>query len=261
MKKIPLILLPALLLVLASCDEDDTNDSDFFQTEIVGPEGILQNLKATNIDDIGFPWYQFGDRLDDFVKLKSWDIAQDGLIPVKSNGFDIAENALDEIEAKVGKTLFDRTSIANVPDNEVTRGIIVSQGTALGAFGSTTDPNGCGHVSKGIGTTAYPDVSFTVFENEDGDIIDYVQTGGHYDNNGNINTVLYVHLGAPACQSDINVDLAIHEIGHALGMGPHFSGFGFGPAIDGNFWNVLHTIYNNPTGTLESDIVINQINF
>jgi len=139
----------------------------------------------------------------------------------------------------------------------------VSEGTALGAFGSTSDPNACGHVSQGIGTASYPTPIIDVTETDPntGEVISYTIEGGFYDSTGTINTVLYVHIGAPACANEINLDLVVHEFGHALGMGAHFQGFGFGPAVDGNFWNVLHTMYHNATGTTENNIDINQIKF
>lgn len=246
---------------LYSCDEDDS-DNNADSTTIVGEQGILQNLKQTNIDDSGFPWYNVHPQITDFVKLKSWNTSLDGLIPVKTGGYLLADQALDAIEEEVGRPLFDRQSIANTPNDQISRGIIVSQGTALGAFGSTTDPNACGHVSEGIGTTAYPFPIFNYeYDPDTGELIGYTLDDGWYDNTGNINTVLYVHIGAQSCQNPIGIDLVIHEFGHALGMGAHFEGFGFGPAVDGNFWNVLHTMYNNPTGTSEDDLSINQIKF
>jgi hypothetical protein len=248
-------------LFLWSCDEDDSNNEGS-STDIVNEDGILLNLKSTNLDDIGFPWYNVLEPIDDFKRLKTWNTSLDGLIPVKTGGFDLAEEALNVIESEVGKVLFDRQSIANTPNDQITRGIIVSQGTALGAFGSTTDPNACGHVSEGIGTTAYPFPLITYeFDPDTGDVIGYTLEDGWYDSTGNINTVLYVHIGAASCENPIDLDLVVHEFGHALGMGAHFEGFGFGPAVDGNFWNVLHTMYNNPTGTLEDNITINQIKF
>lgn len=254
------VLLISILLL--SCN-DDEGDNESFQTEILGEEGIMTNLKSTNLDDSGFPWSNISNTypsITDFIRLKTWNTSQ-GLIPVKTNGFALANEALDKIEAEVGLNLFDRNSIANIPDNEITKGIIVSQGTALGAFGSTNDPNACGHVSSGVGTTGYPPFQIEINFNEENEFESYELVNTWYDDAGNINTVLYVHIGAPSCENEIGLDLVVHEFGHALGMGGHFEGFGFGPAVDGNFWNVLHTMYNNPTGTLEENIVINPIKF
>lgn len=261
------LLIPLFCFVLLfNCeDEDDDGNNDGFQTEVVGPDGILQNLKVTNLNDSGFPWHCFAcsfPEINDFEVLKTWNISQDGLIPVKTGDFDLANQALDQIESEVGRTLFDRTSIANTPNNQITRGIIVSEGTALGAFGSTEDPNACGHVSSSIGTTAYPPFEYEVFyDSVTGEYMGYELNDAWYDNMGNINTVLYVHIDAPACANPITLDLVVHEFGHALGMGSHFEGFGFGPAVDGNFWNVLYTMYNNASGTNETDLNINQIKF
>ncbi|WP_375585651.1 hypothetical protein [Cyclobacterium xiamenense] len=262
MKCFVYLILLALASSVLSCEEAESRYSDSEST-IVGPTGILENIKKTNLSDEGFPWYSLQTYgIYDLIKLKSWNITKDGLIPVKTGGYVLAEQALDTIEKEVGKKLFDRASIANTPDTDIKRGIIVSRGTALGQFGSTTDPNGCGHVSQGVGTTSYPLPTFTITEQAtSGEVLDYVLTDGFYDATGTINTVLYVHIGAAACANEINVDMVIHEFGHALGMGAHFDGFGIGPAIDGNFWNTLHTIYNNPTGTTEDDLVIYQVKY
>lgn len=250
-----------LFILLSGCGDDD-NQNDNNQSVIVGSDGILSNLKSTNIDDSGFPWYTVHPAILDYIRLKSWNVEQDGLIPVKSNGLALANQAMDKIEEEIGKTIFDRTSIANTPDDQISRGLIVSQGTALGAFGSTEDPNACGHVSEGIGTTSYPVQNFDYqYDDDTGELIGYTQEGGWYDASGSINTVLYIHIGAPSCQNEIDLDLVVHEFGHALGMGRHFEGFGLGPAVDGNFWNALHTMYNNPSGTLEEDVVVSQIKF
>ena len=44
------------------------------------------------------------------MKLKSWNVENNGLIPVKTNGYQLANQALDVIEQQVGKSLFDRLS-------------------------------------------------------------------------------------------------------------------------------------------------------
>ncbi|MEM1260413.1 MAG: hypothetical protein AAGH81_17950 [Bacteroidota bacterium] len=262
MKKINYLFLLCIVFLLFNCGDDEGSEGS--STEVVGEVGILTNLKTTNLDDNNFPWYDIdglqAENTDMFKKLKSWNVEDNGLIPVKTNGYQLADQALNVIEQQVGKSLFDRTSIANAPDAEITKGLIVSQGTALGAFGSTNDPNACGHVSAGIGTTSYPSYGLFTDTDEDGEILVIIEDGW-YDATGTIDTVLYVHIGAPTCDNEIDLDLVIHEFGHALGMGAHFEGFGLGPAVDENFWNVLHTIYNNRAGTLEENIVINQIEF
>lgn len=364
-----ILTLSLLMFTLNSCDgsgEDDNNNNDDtgFDTEIVGESGILENLNTTNLDTSGFPWYyqddvnETGCGLSELTngKLKRWDVENEGLIPVKIGTVPFATEALDAIEDKLGMTLFDRTSIGNTPNENVSKGLIFSDGTASGPNPSTD----CGHVSSGVGTFSYPyegedseysseniyfeydnegnivghdnpmvglaydeagnavgnileDTPFIFDDNgavigmkadEDELIKDingnaictilYNKTlydsdgmaiganawisGSHedrdaylikyravedpfYDATGRINTVLYVHIGSSACESEIDLDLVVHEIGHALGLGAHFEGFGYGPAVDGNFWNVLNTLYHNPIGSYGSSVDIHQIEF
>jgi len=202
-------------------------------TDTVEPDSILPNMKVTNIDESGFPWYGIA-----VGKLKRWDYTADGLIPVKTNGIALANQAMNSIEKELGLIIFDRASIENIPSDNITRGIIVMEGTAIGS-GGNVDENTCGTVSAGVGTTGYP------FE--------------FYNESGNINSVLYVHLSSSMCSADLNI--AIHEFGHALGLGAHFEGFGIGPSIDDNFWNVLYNIYNNNVGAEENSLTITPIYF
>jgi hypothetical protein len=227
MKKTNLLLAALISALLAGCGGGSDSNP------VLGPTGIMNNLKSTNLDESGSPWVRLA-----VGKLKLWDVNQNGLIPVKTKNISIAIQALDQIEQELGVVIFDRTSVSNVTDNLVSRGIIVSSDTAIGP-GGVVDSNACGHVSAGIGTTSFP-ASF-------------------YNSNGNINTVLYVHLSSAGCTATTNI--AIHEFGHALGMGPHFAGFGIGDAIDSNFWNVLYNMYNNNVGEIESNLVITQVKF
>jgi hypothetical protein len=221
MKNIIFLFCVAILL---SCEDKET---------VVGTEGIIANIVATNIRSNSFPW-----NVDESANetLKRWNIEDDGLIPIKLNNNQRAIDAINKVEDVLGIIIFDRTSIADTPDSEITRGLIVSEGTALSPNG-VVDENTCGMVSEGIGTTGYPP--------------DFLQ------DSGNINTVLYVHLSSTGCTASSEV--SIHEIGHALGLGAHFDGFGNGPPINDNFWNVLYNIYYNPIGATESELVITKI--
>jgi hypothetical protein len=217
-------LLIFFSVVLLACSDDN---------EVADSAGILANIKSTNLDSNKSPWIA---KSAAHGMLKRWDIENNGVIAVKLNGAAHASTALDKIEEILGFQVFDRTSIANTPDDQITRGLIVSQGTAINPSGGV-DENTCGMVSAGIGTTSRPQ--------------------NFYSETGEINTVLYVHLSSSRCTADLPV--TIHEFGHALGLGQHFNGFGDGDPINENFWNVLYNLYHNPIGSTESALTITKI--
>ena len=236
-KVIALFLSVFFVFMSVGCSEID-GEYDVASNPIVGPVGIADNLDVTNVDETSFPWEYIAPG-----KLKAWDINANGLIPVKHGDNAMALSAMDEIESVLGLTLFDRTSIEGVLDENIDRGLIVSIGTAIGPNG-TVDENTCGMVSAFSDDTSWPSEQW-------------------YSADGNISTKLYVHVGSSMCEAQTAI--AIHELGHALGMGAHFVGFGLGVGdgsiYDGNFWNVLYNIYHNNVGTNKEDININQIMF
>lgn len=235
MPRLPLVLV-VLALPLAGCTEegDAPNTSE-------GPAAISRYVHVTNLNSANFPWdaINFPDGAAQ-GKLKRWDIEGAGLIPVKLNGSTLATNAIDDIEARMGRTLFDRTSIANTPDEQILRGLIVSTGTAMGPDGPS-----CGHVGQGPADTSYPSFLYSGATSE---FIPF------YTDAGVISTRLYVNLSSIRCSASLAV--AIHEFGHALGMGAHFNGFGMGPPVSENFWRVLYTLYGNPVGSVADDITV-----
>ncbi len=215
--KLALSILLALLIV--SCTGGKNQETS----------EVLRNLRETNLDSRYFPWtYGMANG-----RTKRWDIERDGLIPVKLNGSALAQEAIMQIEAVLQMSLFDTTSIADTSDEMIDRGIIVSEGTAIGPGGTVTR-NTCGHVSAFPETTVFPEK--------------------FYNSEGRINTRLYVSLSSKKCMASL--EIAIHEFGHALGLGKHFSGFGIGEAIAPSFWQVLYTLYYNDVGTSAEDLNI-----
>jgi hypothetical protein len=212
-------LLVFLFLILSSCAKAGSQ----------GTRYILRDLEKTNLSSNRFPWIA---GLAD-GKTKRWDIERDGLIPVKLNGSTLGKDAIEEIEAMLQMSIFDTTSIASMPDDKIIRGIIVSEGTALGPNGSITKST-CGHISARPDATTYPE--------------------NFYGANGRINSRLYVNLSSEKCTASL--EIAIHEFGHALGLGSHFSGFGSGDVISPAFWQTLYTLYHNEVGTSEEDLQI-----
>jgi hypothetical protein len=208
-----------LVLLIASCTG----------VENQGTVEVLRNLRTSNLDSSQFPW----TRSIADGRTKRWDIERDGLIPVKVNGSALAQEAITEIETILQMSLFDTTLVANLPDDMIVRGIIVSEGTAIGPGGAVTR-NTCGHVSALPETTEYPE--------------------NFYNSEGRINTRLYVSLSSKKCTASL--EIAIHEFGHALGLGKHFTGFGSGKAIAPSFWQVLYTLYHNDVGISAEELNI-----
>ncbi|RFA29143.1 hypothetical protein CAI21_10245 [Alkalilimnicola ehrlichii] len=162
----------------------------------------------------------------------------DDLIPVKTNGSELAERAMDEIERVFNRHVFDRHSIANVPDDEIDAGIIVSMGTSPVPDGA--DPRAfCANVA--VGPNDLSPISNNIWQDDASYEIDFP---------------VFINLGNPDCSPNLNI--VIHEFGHAMGLEGHFPGFGMGGAISNNFWLVLFSLYNNPPGTREQDLLLHR---
>ncbi|CAA0109860.1 Uncharacterised protein [Zhongshania aliphaticivorans] len=273
MKRIFCSLMLPLAVALAGCGGGGGGGSSL---PVVDEAGILDNLKITNLNysnpyasrtsswgwdtnpvcddpakkengtvygDPDCPYREppRSDQWEDTTidRLKKWDIAGEGLIPVKHNDSQYGIHAMDTIEEKVGMTLFDRNSILNVADEDIERGIIISEGTATGGF---NQPAGfaCGNVHP------YDQPYNVRYE--------------WYDEHGVIFGPLMLHIGSDdphGCTNGANLyDIAVHEMMHALGLGTHFEGFGIGPMFDDNAWNVLHNILTNQQNANEFELVI-----
>jgi len=166
--------------------------------------------------------------------LKRWDY-NSAKIPVKLNGSVVAQQALDVIETKLGHTLFDRTGVIDTLDSEIDTGLIISEGTAVGP-GGVVDSNACGNVSTAPGVTEV--VRFDL------------------NSNGVMSGKAYINIGSSACSP--RVDIAVHEIAHAMGLFNHFSGYGTGAVMNSTAWNVLYSLYvaNTPGTTAENVIAV-----
>ncbi|MBD2860100.1 hypothetical protein IB286_13930 [Spongiibacter sp. KMU-158] len=142
--------------------------------------------------------------------IRGWNVNPElGIyIPIKLNDVQFAEEAADLIEDHLGYQIFDRTSIADIPNEDIEMGIVFVAGTAVGASG-TPDPNSCGNVSSEIG----------------GRSMNYGWYGQNQD--GVIDSKLYVNIGNGLSGGGCTVDreLVFHELLHAVGLSNHNEAF------------------------------------
>jgi hypothetical protein len=199
------VILPT---VLAGCGGggEESGAPPGVSTEDTSDAATMQALQSTNLNvgPAGGPA---------FGTLKRWSLP----VPVKTNNVTRATQAMDAIEGRLGATIFDRTSIEGTPDDSITRGLVISLGTA-------PQTSICGSADPGDGSSAE-------------------MTGK-----------IIIHLDSAACTASLNA--TIHEFGHTLGMFNHFQNFGNGAPTGELFWRVLRTIYRNNIGTPGPNIVL-----
>lgn len=186
--------------VAVSYTVQNTNASVWHDPRNTASE-VFKDLNITNLNDHN-------------GALTRWDYGT--LIPVKLNGSRVAEEAINRIEAVLGRVVFDRTSIANTPEGDITRGITVSEMTTL--IRSGADWNPCG------------------------------------EQTGTLNGKQHLDIGSANCSP--TTAIAIHEFSHALGMRSHYEGYGVGASIGGGFWSVLKTMYSNAIGATKANILV-----
>ena len=140
------------------------------------------------------------------------------------------QTSIDTINRKLtGLVVLDQVSAIPASGNYIR----VSYGTAYVPPGSTDYQSYCANVATGpnVGNVISPDTSGGIATNP-----------------------VYVNLGNGNC--DVTQDIVTHEIGHALGLAGHFSGFGDGASISSVFWDVLATLYANPALTASGNLVV-----
>lgn len=189
------------------------------------PAKARPDLVVSNLSNTGFPYESLSVASG---HTKRWELP----IPVKHKNDPRLLKAMRRIEWRLGRPIFDRDSLVEVPDNQIQAGIIFSNGTALGPNGP--EKKYVGHVSDCPSRPNYPPA--------------FVQS------NGTIKARFYLNLDNTE-GGRAKVAHVIHELGHAMGLGRHFPGFGEGNKIIGcRFWNALRLLYSHPPGTAEKDL-------
>ena len=189
---------------------------------------VRDALDSTNLNGATFPWPQ---RFSAGQFLKRWialPITVDLRLVADDEHRKLAIAAIDEVELHLKPVGLPRALFMFGGLSVGEPGLVFSFGTAA-APEKVPQKHNCGNVSAGPHSTAYPP--------------------GFLKLTGEISAQFFINVGSPhndGCKP--SRDIAIHEIGHALGLGDHFQGFGEGPIISDLFWCVLETLYANPIG-------------
>lgn len=176
---------------------------------------VLEYLTQSNLNhDMGPDSYK---KLKGF--LKRWDIQKP--IAIYTNGDKRVELAVSKIKSIIGNNVFEKVDNEETVKNRC-RGIITSLGTAMGNPNNPTSPPK-GHVSNAPTTTNWFD---------------------HTKSSGEISAIVYLNLDSDQYKADDTI--ALHELGHAMGLFEHFDGF----SSEGEAWSaeaekVLKTLYCN----------------
>lgn len=208
-------------------------------TANVSSEATIKSLlSSSNASNTYFPWNDSAYAVCS-GKTKRWNLPIEVRAPFASTSAR-ATTAMNTIEAKLGFTVFNRSNLSTAPSGGFVGIIFSDAGQSYippgqtPVSGSTYEAN----VSAGPNLGNWPSAVL--------------------DANCAISTALYINLDNSSFTA--GADVTVHEFGHALGLGEHFSGFGNGAAISKDFWDVLATLYGTNAGTTASTVTVVRVN-
>jgi hypothetical protein len=188
-----------------------------------------------------------------------WNIDRDGLIPIlDTSGRPELTTALNNLEAAVGKTLFNRLPATTNPAS-VTRGIVFNNETP--PTQGSSEPNNCGEVyaNKQNMFGLWVDPTYSINPPMASDWQAEVDSSPLIDPRATFNVdVDFSNANCAPLEP-----LVEHEMLHALGLTNHFDGFGEGSGGNCNgalctdrAYPVLKTLYANPPMSVIANMTI-----
>jgi hypothetical protein len=250
-KAMPATALAIVCACLLACGGG--GDGDTPVRSVLTDSQVLALLKGTQspvpIWDVSQSAHGAADGVSDINRTYRWNIERDGFIPIK--GLDVSPyvaQALDEIEQRLGRQIFDRTTLASVAEAAINRGLIIRNRTLPVIPGVA---NHCGMVHRVDGDMAPPGWVDTTQSMNPVVPADWQTAMQSTAFPARPQWYIDIDLSNPNC-SPLQ-PLIVHELGHALGLSEHFDGFGLGNCSGAlcqePFYRVLKTLYANPPGT------------
>lgn len=182
-----------------------------------------------------------------------WNIERDGFIPVKiTANTQIVNQVLDELEATVGRKLFDRATLANTPDNQIKRGLLITKGVP--PLNGAIVANNCGRFWGDGDLNLQQPIGFGAKDTLHSFFPDLYKLADYTKHPDMAGSYLVQMRGTVMVNSDASncpdvAGLYLHELSHALGLLGHFEGFGNGTENKNAYLSAIKILYNSPLGT------------
>lgn len=236
-QKTKLGVCTALAAAITACGGGGGGNSNGTTVSRASDTTVRTYLASSNTSNTNFPWNDLAYSSCD-GKTKRWTLPIQVRAPYISTR-PRAIAAMDTIESKLGYTLFDRTNLTTTPGGGFVGIVFSDSGHSYVPFGQIGSASYQANVSAGPDLPNFPSPTL----------------------NGSceISTALYINLDNSVF-TVTNPDIVVHEFGHALGLGSHFTDFGNGAAISADFWDVLGTLYGVPAGTSAATVPVVRVN-